>query len=451
MAKPERNLLLIAMSGVRVKDKQLLELGMTLPGFVERSKVIASLPSLSLLTVAAYTPENWQVTYREIDELSECDLACFKGFDLVGISAFTARILDAYDVADTLRQLGVTVVIGGLHASVLPDEVLKHADSVVVGEAELVWEELILDLEAGSLRKVYRSREAKSKFDLAHSRIPRYDLLDVEKYNRITLQTSRGCPLDCSFCAASRLISTYKVKPLKNIRQEIEAILSILSKPFIELADDNTFLNKKWSKELAVLFAEYPIKWFTETDISVADSDELLELLAQSGCAQLLIGFESSLPDSLRGLDAKNWKYHQYDSYLKKIEKIQSYGISVNGCFVIGFDSDDVDIFELTESFVVGSSLAEVQITLLTPFPGTDLQRRLESEGRLLEPVYWDKCTLFDVTYHPKQMTVDELSSGFRELMASLYSDERYRQRRLNFRQCLKSKRSTLQLESGGN
>lgn len=437
-----RKLLLIAMSGVRVKNRELLAFGMTLPGFVERSQVIASLPSLSLLTVAAHTPPHWDVTYREADEL-DCAAWCrlAQDYDLVGISAFTARILDAYRLADALRAQRTVVALGGLHVSVLPNEAEAHADAVVVGEAEPVWPTLIADFEAGRLQPLYRSADVKPKFSLAQSRTPRYDLLDVRKYNRITLQTTRGCPLDCSFCAASRLISAYQRKPIDCVRRDLEAILAIWPKPFIELADDNTFLNKKWGRKLATLFAEYRLKWFTETDISIAEDDELLETLAASGCAQLLIGLESSTPQSLHGLDARNWKKRKFESYLPSIEKIQSYGISVNGCFILGLDSDDHHIFETTADFVAASSLAEVQITLLTPFPGTELYRRLRAEQRLLEPLFWDKCTLFDVTYVPKRMSVDELTQGFNQLMQHIYTETAHQQRKQKFRTCMRTAR----------
>lgn len=437
----DRKLLLIAMSGVRVKDRELLSLGMTLPGFVERSKVIASLPSLSLLTVAAYTPDNWNITYREIDGLNTESVSSIaeEGFDLIGISAFTARILDAYKLADGLRSLQQRVVLGGLHVSVLPEEALKHADAVVVGEAEAVWESLLQDFENNCLKPAYVSARVNPRYHLRESRVPRYDLLEIAKYNRITLQTTRGCPLDCSFCAASRLISKYKIKPIERVRKELEAIISIWPRPFIELADDNTFYDKRWGKELAKLFSEYRIRWFTETDISIADDDELLEQLAKSGCAQLLIGLESSVPVSLKGVDAKDWKYRQFESYLEKIEKIQSYGISVNGCFILGFDSDDSSIFESTYEFVSASSLAEVQITLLTPFPGTKLYRELLESDRLMEEVFWDKCTLFDTTFHPKQMSVDELSAGFKWLMQNLYSDEEHLKRKQKFKECVRT------------
>ena len=430
--------LLLAMSGVRVKDDELRKLGMTLPGFIDRGQVIASLPSLSLLTLAAHTPEKWETEYREIDELPADAAAgiASDGYDIVAISALTARILEAYEIADQLREAGVTVVMGGLHVTALPEEALAHADAVVVGEAELLWPELLSDFESGTMRSRYSSMDSARRFDLARAQVPRYDMLDVDRYNRLTLQTSRGCPLDCEFCGASRLISSYKIKPLGQVRRELEAILSIWPEPFIELADDNTFVSKNWARELARLFAEYPIRWFTETDVSVADDEELLELLALSGCAQVLIGLESVDPDVLDAVDSRGWKRSRLDDYIAKIGKIQSYGITVNGCFILGFDQDDTRVFDRTREFVRASGLAEVQITILTPFPGTALYRRLLSEGRLLKPVFWDSCTLFDVTYHPKRMSADELEDGFRDLMRDLYSPEQSARRKEIRKEC---------------
>jgi radical SAM superfamily enzyme YgiQ (UPF0313 family) len=315
-----------------------------------------------------------------------------------------------------------------------------HADAVVQGEGEAVWREVLEDAENGRLRGLYSSlTPVKTRFDFSHAQAPRYDLLDVEKYNRITLQTTRGCPLNCSFCAASRMISPYRLKPVEQVRRELEGILAIWPRPFIELADDNTFVNKAWSKELVAMLSEYPIRWFTETDISVADDPELLELLAESRCAQILVGLESARPAGLKGIDAGNWKFRQSANYMEKIRRIQSHGISVNGCFVLGLDEDTAETFEATRDFVLEAELAEVQITLLTPFPGTGLQKQLKREGRLLKDVYWDACTLFDITYRPKQMSVDELAERFRWLGLELYSESAVERRRGLFRKQLRA------------
>ncbi|MBI2931755.1 MAG: B12-binding domain-containing radical SAM protein [Planctomycetes bacterium] len=428
-----RRLLLIAMSGVRVRSEELRRLGMTLPGFIERGRVVASLPSLGLLTLAAHTPPHWEVEYHECDD--ERDLA--GRWDVVAISSLSARIHEAYGLADRLRADGTKVVLGGLHVSALPDEAEPHADAVVVGQGEAVWEELLSDLEAGRLRRRYGPRP----FSLTRARVPRYDLLDIRRYNRLTIQTARGCPLDCTFCGASRLLSAFQVKPAAQIRRELEAVLARWPRPFIELADDNTFAHKRHAHAVARLLGEYPVRWFTETDISIADDDALLEELAESGCAQLLIGFESTRRASLHDLDSRRWKYDRHPRTINAIRKIQSYGISVNGCFVLGFDEDDPGIFEETRDFVRESGLSQVQITIRTPFPGTALYRQLAAEGRLLSPAAWDRCTLFDVMFEPKRMSVRELEEGFRSLMSALYEARETARRKALFRRCVRARR----------
>lgn len=435
--------MLISMSGVRVYNKKLLELGLTLPGFVERSKVIANLPNLGLLTLAAHTPPNWEIIYKELDHYTETEIneIINEHPDIIAFSSLTARINEAYSLAGRFREQNIKVVIGGLHVSALPDEAANFADCVIQGEGEIIWETLLSDYENNTLKPFYSSRSNTNySFHFASSKIPRYELLDISKYNRLTIQTTRGCPLHCSFCAASRTISSYKKKPLAQIERELNKIFEVWTRPFVELADDNTFVDKAWSKELLKLFGTYNMKWFTETDISVAYDDELLELLAKSNCAQILIGFETSNIAGLKGIDKSDWKYKQFDNYLKAIEKIQSYGISVNGCFILGFDTDTKDTFKETEQFIANSNLSEVQITLLTPFPGTDLYKQLKQENRLLAETYWDKCTLFDVNFIPRNFSVEELEDGFHELMSNIYSVGAVKERKSKFRQTLKSK-----------
>ncbi len=434
---------LISMSGVRVYNKKLMALGLTLPGFVERSRVIASLPSLGLLTLAAHSPENWEIIYRELDDYVESDVSEIIRLkpDLIAFSSLTARINETYLLAGIFKAAGITVAMGGLHVSALPEEAMKHADVVIQGEGEVIWETLLRDFEKEKLKKFYSSlTQHEYAFHLSSSRIPRYELLDISRYNRLTIQTTRGCPLHCNFCAASRTISSYKKKPVSHIKNELDKIFEIWAHPFIELADDNTFVDKVWSKDLLNLFGRYKMKWFTETDISVAYDDDLLELLAKSNCAQVLIGFETTNVETLQGMDRGNWKFRQFDNYIKAIEKIQSYGISVNGCFILGFDTDTRESFSHTEQFIRDSGLSETQITLLTPFPGTALYHQLKIENRLLSENYWDKCTLFDVNFKPRNFEVEELENRFQELMTNVYSDEAVRQRRTKFKEIMRNK-----------
>jgi len=422
---------LIAMSGVRIVNPELRAMGLTLPGFIERGQVIASLPSLGLLTLAGATPEHWEIGYHEVDALDEGQIQALIGRQptLIAISSLPARVDDAYALLDRFRAAGIQTVIGGLHASVRPDEAAQHADAVVVGQGEWVWPALLEDAERGALQPRYNGMHDPRP--LEDTPLPRFDLLDPSRYNRIPLQTTRGCPLDCQFCAASRLISPYKRKSIGRVRQEIEAIQAIWPDPFIELADDNTFVNKKWGRELAELFCEFPaVKWFTETDLSLADDPELLRLLARSGCAQVLIGLESIQPESLRDTDTGHWKLRQREQYLEKIARIQDAGISVNGCFVFGFDSDTPATFDATLEFIQESGLSEVQITLLTPFPGTALFDQMKAQGRLLKDRFWDQCTLFDVTFRPVGFTVEELEARFQQMVAEVYSVEASRHRK---------------------
>ncbi|MBV6457946.1 MAG: hypothetical protein HONBIEJF_01066 [Fimbriimonadaceae bacterium] len=423
--------MLIAMSGVRIVNPELRALGLTLPGFVERGKVIASMPSLGLLTIAGATPPHWEVSYHEIDDLDQDSLAELVRTepDLVAVSSLSARVEDAYRVLGDFRAAGVSTVLGGLHASVMPEEASVHADCVVTGQGEWVWPKLIRDFESGALASRYDGMHAREP--LASTPLPRYDLLDPERYNRIPLQTTRGCPLDCAFCAASRLISPYKRKPIERIREEVESVLQIWNQPFIELADDNTFVNKPWGRALADLFAEYPqIRWFTETDISLGDDEELISRLARSGCAQVLVGLESVQDDSLAEADTRSWKRKRRREYIERVRRIQDGGISVNGCFVFGFDADTHDTFDRTWDFIQEAELSEVQVTLLTPFPGTALYDSLARQGRLLKDRFWNQCTLFDVTFGPRGLSPVELERRFQKMVATVYSDDANERRR---------------------
>jgi len=420
---------LIAVSGVRVRNERLIRLGVTLPGFVERAKVIASMPSLGLLTIAAVTPPEYDLTYLEMGEIDAGALGAH-AFDLVAISSFTAKADVMYGIADHYRARGTTVVLGGLHCTLVPEEAAAHADAVVIGEGELLWPRVLEDWKQGRLQRLYRNASFRD-VDLARTPVPRYDLLAVDRYNRLPLQTARGCPLDCEFCAASKIFGGYKRKPIDRVVAELAAIKRQVAHPFVELADDNTFVDKGWSRALVRAMAEAEVHWFTETDVSVADDPALLDLLGASGCRQVLIGFESPSGDSLRGIEAHDWKARRHHRYRAAIDAIQARGVTVNGCFIVGLDNDTPDIFQAIERFVKESGLMEVQVTVLTPFPGTALHRRLAAEGRLLREHYWDRCTLFDVNFVPRRMSVEDLEQGLEYLMGTLYTAAEVQRRRL--------------------
>ncbi len=423
---------LIAMSGVRAHNPELTALGLSLPGFVERGETIASLPSLGLLTLAALTADRHEVEYHEVDDIAdldplpECDVAAF--------STFSAQAKECYALSDRFRTNGAITVIGGLHATVLPEEALQHCDVVVIGEGEPVWEQVLADIEAGRAQHVYRS---DGSFDLNAGPIPRYDLLDPDHYNRLTVQTTRGCPWRCEFCASSILLtSRYKRKTPLRVGAEIAAMKGIWDRPFVELADDNTFVDKHWSSDLVAAIGEQDVRWFTETDVSIVDDPSLLAMMRDAGCAEILIGFESPNRAALDGLETKrNWKVDQVDRYAKVVETVQEHGIALNACFVLGLDGDGPEVFDAVRAFVDETSPFDVQITVLTPFPGTPLYARLLGVGRIIEPGAWEKCTLFDVNFVPDRMTVEQLEHGLVELGRHLYSAEATAQRRSGFKE----------------
>jgi radical SAM superfamily enzyme YgiQ (UPF0313 family) len=233
----------------------------------------------------------------------------------------------------------------------------------------------------------------------------------------------------------------YRKRPIDKIVRDIGAVLELRHHPFIEFADDNTFVDKAWGKELCRALAPLKIKWFTETDISVADDEELLDLMHESGCRQILVGLESPARGELEGIEMrKNFKARKAATNGRAVERIQSHGITVDGCFILGLDQHGPDIFEQVLDFSLEHCLYDVQITILTPFPGTPLYDRLLGEGRILFPDRWELCTLFDVNFQPARISPDELRKGIYWLSERLYSADCTERRRRGFFRQMRSR-----------
>jgi radical SAM superfamily enzyme YgiQ (UPF0313 family) len=420
----------LAMSGIRAHDPKLLALGLTLPGFVDRSKTIASLPSLGLLYLAACTPDGHELRYFEA-ESDGSEPAEVYGCDLVAISTFSAQAFEAYAIADRLRAARVLVAMGGLHVSVLPHEAARHADYVVVGEGENVWPAVVAAAVRKESPRVFRGSDF-APVDVRQLPIPRYDLLESRPYNRFTVQTSRGCPWRCDFCASTVMLAArYRKRPVDDVLRDIREIQRVRERPFIEFADDNTFVDKAWGKQLCRRLEPLGLSWFTETDISVADDPELLDLMREAGCRQVLIGLESPARAPLVGIELRSdFKARSVERHADAVRRIQSHGITVNGCFILGLDGHGPSIFEDVLAFARAVPLYDVQITVLTAFPGTPLHSRLQRERRILEPDRWDLCTLFDVNYQPTHMSPTTLREGMYWLTERLYDESCTRQRR---------------------
>ncbi|MCP5536082.1 MAG: radical SAM protein [Akkermansiaceae bacterium] len=442
----------IAISGLRVVDSALLELGLSFPGLAGRAREIEALPSLGLLTLAGMTPAHIATEYLELRDVDLDYLP--RDFDAVAISTLTATSKEAYRLAARFKRENIPVILGGLHATLAPEEAARHVDCLVIGEGESVWPEIVRDLEAGKLKSCYDAK-ARGPFDFDHAPMPRFDLLQPDRYPRFTIQTQRGCPLSCEFCAASmRLSPVFRTKPVDKIIAEVRRIKELFQHPFIELADDNTFSDKRHSKHLMRALEKENINWFTESDVSLADDEDLVRMVRDAGCRQILIGFESPQFKTMDGVETQsNWKARRTERYLEAVETIQKHGIAVNGCFILGMDGDGVDSFDQVFQFVNDSGLHDVQITYLTPFPGTPLYQRLSEEGRILVQGASERCTLFDINFQPDNMSVSELRDGYTRLMTRLYNDAFIDIRRKKFlghlRQRIKHQRTDKQMLTG--
>jgi len=371
-----------------------------------------------LLVIAALTPDQHDVEIVD-ENVAEIDFG--KAYDLVAVSCMTQQATRAYAIADEFRKRKRKVVLGGIHPTLLPEEAKLHADSVVVGEVEYLWEKVLRDFEGNRLQDFYR---AERLVDMEDSPLPRYDLLDPTKYSQIWIQTSRGCPHDCEFCAGTKIYGRkYREKSNQQIVREIEYTKSLFHNVHHYFADDNFFVNKNQRRQLLEQLGPLNIRWMAQTDISIAENEDLLSLAYNTGCVFLFIGFESLNIANLRHIDEQQWKHKYLHKYSEYIQKIQSHGIGVQGAFIVGFDEDDASTFDAITEFATTNHLYGIQIAVVTPYPGTRLRERLRKEGRIT-PTDWDNYTCFDVNYVPKKMTKDEIERGMVQIYQKVTDKE---------------------------
>ncbi len=373
---------------------------------------------VNLPLLAALTPPGHNITLVE-EVFAPDDIN--QDVDLVGITVLTELALRAYHIADIYRRKGVKVVMGGIHPTVLPEEALKHADAVVVGEAEGVWPRLVSEAAAGQLQKIY---QAGKLTDLKGMPMPERKLSPEAKYTGynpipvpIGIETSRGCPNDCEFCCiGSTLGKQYRVRPVQEVIAEIESIDS----PHLFFVDDALGLNRKVAKELFTKMIPFKKRWLAQGTVSLAEDPELLKLMNRAGCLGLLIGFESiqkTTQDEV--MKIRNLKIDFYEA----MRRFHGEGFGILGSFVFGFDFENKNVFEQTYDFIMKSYMDVVQLRILTPYPGTRLYKRLSDEGRLFEHDWWLQGHPPDtILYQPKGMTVEELISGYAGLNRQAYS-----------------------------
>ncbi len=368
------------------------------------------LPPLGLAMVAALTPLDVEVSLTD-ENVTNIDFE--KKTDLVGITALTITAHRAYEIADTFRARGVKVVFGGSHASALPEETSRHADAIVIGEAEGIWPKVIEDFKANKLQSVYRQVDRPSLINLP---IPRRELFAKGVYDiPNTISTTRGCPYACSFCSISSFFGhTYRCRPVEEILKEINTL--DYRKPIV-FVDDNIVGNPKFAKELFRALIPYKTRWAAQASITVAKDDELLKLASTSGCVALAIGFETLSPANLAAVGKR---INVVDEYEKNIRKIHSYGIAIHGFFILGLDEDNEGVFEHTLHFAQKMRLESAGFAWPVPYPGTALCEFLDRAGRIVTKD-WSQYEANPV-FEPKLMSKEILKKGCDCVSCEFYS-----------------------------
>jgi radical SAM superfamily enzyme YgiQ (UPF0313 family) len=357
------------------------------------------MPQLALFIIEGLTPREHEVKIVEeesavIDFEYECDL--------VGISCMTSNANRAYKVAAEFRKRGKTVVLGGVHPTILPDEALQHADSVVIGEAEGVWEKLLADFQNNNLQRTYHEQEP----DIARYIPKNFAALKSNRLFRIVpIMTTRGCPYNCDFCCVSNLFGK-KIRhiPVENVIKDIQ---NSGARNFIFL-DDNIIGHPKYAKELFKAIKPLKIGWIGQASISFTHDEELMKLAAESGCHALFIGLESVCEKELENMRKSLNNLTELESALKKIRKM---GILVHASMIFGFDNDTRETFLQTVRFLKKNRVSTVSFNVLTPYPGTKVFEEMRFAGRLLtnDWRYYDHNT---VVFQPRNMTSAELQTG---------------------------------------
>lgn len=358
---------------------------------------------LCFAILKALTPEDVETKfYDERLEPVPADLDT----DLVAMTVETYTARRAYQIAAEYRRHGVPVVMGGYHPTFLPDEALEHADAVVKGDAEGVWEQVLADARNGGLERIYESNEFP---DLAGI-MPDRSIFAGKKYAPIGLvQYGRGCKFNCSFCSIRAFYgANLRQRPVEEVVEDIRRS----GKRHIFIVDDNIFVDVPKARELFEALIPLKIRWSCQVSIDVARDRELVDLMARSGCISALIGFESLHPDSLREIK-KGWNV-KWQSYDESIAVFQDAGIMIYGTFVFGCDHDTVDDFDAAVDFAIRHKFVLANFNPLTPTPGAVLFDRMREEGRLMHDKWWldPDFKYGDATLQPLGMTADELTRG---------------------------------------
>jgi len=377
----------------------------------------AFLPPLSLAVLAALVPPEHKVSVVN-DLVEKID---FEGaYDLVGITSMGMHAPRAYQIADQFRRRTIPVVMGGIHASMLPEEAAQHADSVVIGEAEVIWQQVIEDAEKGQLKKYYKQDKPPA---LDKTVLPRWDVMNLGIYSRrfgssrpmMPLFTTRGCPHACKFCVASKFHGrSFRTRPIDVVRQEIEGTKA----KELFFVDDNIAAQEDYSRELFRMVRKLNVRWMSQISTTVLQKPDLLELAAASGCFYLIFGIESL---NQKSLNSVHKGFNHVTAYEELIERTKRAGIVPILSFIFGLDEGISDQFRVTLEFLRRNKVGFATFYILTPSPGTDLYQEFEADGRISE-VDWSLYDGTHAVFKPEGRSQASLENGFWETYREMFT-----------------------------
>jgi radical SAM superfamily enzyme YgiQ (UPF0313 family) len=372
------------------------------------------LPGLTLPMLAAVTPTHWEV--RILNETVE-DVPYGEPWDVVGLTGMGSGLVGAWRIADEFRRRRVTVVIGGIAASLMgADLSLAHADAVVLGEAEETWPVVLADAEAGRLQPVYTMARRPPIETLP---LPRYDLLKARHYGLWRpVQATRGCPFTCDFCSITTYFEQrYRKRPVDQVIRDVRAAKRHGTR-YIAFIDDNIGVDWDYCTQLWEALIPEKIRWMSQCSLHIADHAEMLKLAHRSGCRLLSFGVETTSEASLAE-HGKAW--NRPARYGEAIASIRRHGIEVSTEMIIGMDGDSDTVFESTYSFIMDNRIAVPRVHIMTPIPGTPLHRRLAGEDRLV-PVEYEQYTGGTVTFRPRHIDAARLQAEYWRLYRRLFT-----------------------------
>jgi radical SAM superfamily enzyme YgiQ (UPF0313 family) len=372
------------------------------------------LPSVTMPMLAAVTPDYviTRIVYETIEEIPFDEK-----WDLVGITGMGSGSVRAWQIADKFKNKGVKVIIGGVGPSLFDPEItLLHADSIVIGEAEDTWPQVLEDFRNGRLNRIY---SAKNPPDINTLPTPRYDLMNLKKMGFMrSIQATRGCPYSCVFCSvASFSNGIYRKRPVDKVIQDVRAVKKTGSR-YVVFIDDNFFVDSNYSKELLEALIPEKIIWISSSTIDIADHSDMLDLAHRSGCRLLSIGIETLESKNLKEIN-KSWNHPE--QYPDAIEKLRKNGIMISTSMMVGLDYDEVSSFNKVYNFLMENYVPIPRIQIFTPIPGTKVFNSLEKENRIISYDY-SRYTAGNVVFRPKNMDPEELLDGYWELYSRLFA-----------------------------